>query len=70
MSFSVIPTGRFKKEAKRLSKKFPSLKEELAELSKTLTIQPDVGTPLATTPTKSDLESETKGKGKVVVDAL
>ena len=64
MSFSVIPTGRFKKEAKRLSKKFPSLKEELAELSKTLTIQPDVGTPLGNDTYKIRLAIRSKGKGK------
>lgn len=32
MSFSVIASTRFKKEAKRLSKKYTSLKEELADL--------------------------------------
>lgn len=37
MNFSVIPSDKFKKEAKRLIKKFPSLKEELAGLSTTLT---------------------------------
>lgn len=46
MSFSVIPSGKFKKEAKRLIKKFPSLKEELFELSMLLSEQPDAGTPL------------------------
>ena len=29
MNFKVIPTDKFKKEAKRLIKKFPSLKEDL-----------------------------------------
>ena len=46
MNFSVIPSDRFKKEAKRLVKKFPSLKQELAELSNTLTNEPETGTPL------------------------
>jgi mRNA-degrading endonuclease YafQ of YafQ-DinJ toxin-antitoxin module len=46
MSFSVIPSERFKKEAKRLIKKFPSLKQELAELSHTLTNEPETGTNL------------------------
>jgi len=32
MGFDIIPTDIFKKEVKRLSKKFPSLKEELREL--------------------------------------
>ncbi len=36
MSFSVIPSDKFKREAKRLSRKFPSLKQELIELNDTL----------------------------------
>jgi mRNA-degrading endonuclease RelE of RelBE toxin-antitoxin system len=64
MSFSIIPTGRFKKEAKRLSKKFPSLKSELAELNETLTNQPDIGTPLGNNSYKVRLAIRSKGKGK------
>ncbi|MDB5190829.1 MAG: hypothetical protein JWQ96_392 [Segetibacter sp.] len=44
MNFSVIPSDRFKKEAKRLIKKFPSLKQELAVLSNILTNEPETGT--------------------------
>jgi hypothetical protein len=44
MSFSVIPTDKFKKEAKRLSKKYASLKEDLAELNYTLSNTPETGT--------------------------
>ncbi len=32
MNFSVIPSDKFKREVKRLIKKFPSLKKELARL--------------------------------------
>lgn len=46
MSFSVIPSDNFKKKAKRLSKKYPSLKEELAELNNTLANKPETGTSL------------------------
>ena len=46
MSFSVIPSDKFKREAKRLVKKFPSLKEELAHLAITLSKDPETGTPL------------------------
>jgi len=46
MIFSVIPIGRFKKEAKRLIKKYPSLKIELSELSDALATNPETGTPL------------------------
>ena len=45
MRFSVIPSDNFKREAKRLIKKFPSLKEELAELDSILETAPDTGTP-------------------------
>ena len=45
MSFSIIPSDKFKKEAKRLIKKFPSIKNELTELSITLTNEPETGTP-------------------------
>jgi hypothetical protein len=37
MVYSVIPTEKFKKEAKRLIKKYPSLKDELDELETILT---------------------------------
>ena len=33
MSYNIIPIEKFKKEAKRLIKKYPSLKNELIELS-------------------------------------
>lgn len=68
MSFSIIPTGRFKKEAKRLSKKFPSLRMELAELNEKLTNQPDIGTPLGNNSYKIRLAIKSKGKGKSGVD--
>lgn len=40
MNFIVIPTDRFKKEAKRLVKKYPSLKDELSELNELLEENP------------------------------
>jgi hypothetical protein len=46
MSYKVIPSDKFKKEAKRLIKKFPSLKQELLELGEVLSNEPDNGTPL------------------------
>jgi mRNA-degrading endonuclease RelE of RelBE toxin-antitoxin system len=33
MSYKVIPTEKFRKEAKHLIKKYPSLKDELLDLS-------------------------------------
>jgi mRNA-degrading endonuclease RelE of RelBE toxin-antitoxin system len=64
MDFSVIPSDRFKKEAKRLIKKFPSLKQELADLNNTLTSEPETGTPLGNDAYKIRLSIKSKGKGK------
>ncbi len=64
MNFSVIPSDKFKKEAKRLIKKFPSLKQELADLSTTLTNEPETGTPLGNNTYKIRLAIKSKGKGK------
>ena len=46
MSYSIELTDNFKKEAKRLTKKYPSLKTELAELFTELEENPTTGTPL------------------------
>lgn len=46
MNFNVIPSDKFKREAKRLIKKFPSLKQELANLNSLLEKEPETGTPL------------------------
>ena len=64
MSYSVIPIDRFKKEAKRLAKKYPSLKDDLLELSKTLSRNPQAGTPLGNNTYKVRVAIRSKGKGK------
>lgn len=64
MNFSVIPSNRFKKEAKRLIRKFPSLRQELSDLSDTLTVEPELGTPLGNDTFKIRLAIKSKGKGK------
>ena len=46
MNFKVILSDKFKHEVKRLIKKFPSFKQELAILNTTLTKEPETGTPL------------------------
>lgn len=46
MSYSIELTDNFKKEAKKLAKKYPSLKTELVELFGILTDNPTLGTPL------------------------
>ena len=64
MNFSVIPSDKFKKEAKRLIKKFPSLRQELTDLSITLAKEPETGTPLGGDTYKIRLAIKSKGKGK------
>ena len=46
MSYSIIPIPKFKKEAKRIVKKYPSLKNELTEIGSLLLSNPILGTPL------------------------
>src|SRR5215210_1080521 len=64
MNFSVIPSEKFKREAKRLIKKFPSLKKELVDLSTTLEKEPETGTALANGTYKIRLAVKSKSKGK------
>jgi mRNA-degrading endonuclease RelE of RelBE toxin-antitoxin system len=64
MNYSVIPIEKFKKEAKRLIKKYPSLKEELIHLSTELSINPKTGISLGNDTYKIRLAIKSKGKGK------
>jgi mRNA-degrading endonuclease RelE of RelBE toxin-antitoxin system len=43
MSYNVLIIPLFEKQAKRLAKKYPSLKKELAELFENLASYPDQG---------------------------
>jgi mRNA-degrading endonuclease RelE of RelBE toxin-antitoxin system len=64
MGFDVIPTEVFKKEAKRLIKKFPSLKVELSEIENLLTENPKSGDDLGHNTFKIRIGIKSKGKGK------
>ncbi|MBS1760073.1 MAG: type II toxin-antitoxin system RelE/ParE family toxin [Bacteroidetes bacterium] len=64
MSYSIELSANFKKEAKRLSKKYPSLKTELAELFAVLEENPTTGTPLGNDIYKIRLAIASKNKGK------
>jgi mRNA-degrading endonuclease RelE of RelBE toxin-antitoxin system len=64
MSYNVIPIDKFKKEAKRLVKKYPSLKTELSELNNILSENPTAGTSLGNNTYKIRLAIKSKGKGK------
>ena len=46
MSYSIVLTDHFKREAKKLTKKYRSLKAELEALGDELAENPTTGTPL------------------------
>jgi mRNA-degrading endonuclease RelE of RelBE toxin-antitoxin system len=64
MSYSIIPTHRFERELKRLSKKFSSLKNEFAGLIADITANPEIGTFIGNNCYKIRLAIGSKGKGK------
>lgn len=64
MNIEIRISPKFKKEAKRLLKKYPSLKNELKELVEVLKEKPDLGTPLGKNCFKIRLAVKSKNKGK------
>lgn len=64
MSYEVKSITIFERQAKRLIKKYPSLKNELLALIQELKEQPDQGTPLGSDCFKIRLAVKSKGKGK------
>lgn len=64
MSYKVEITSYFKKQAKRLLKKYPSLKRELNELIITLESHPDHGTAIGNHCYKIRIPIASKNKGK------
>ena len=70
MSYSIIPTDKFRKEAKRLAKKYPSLKADLTELNEQLIQNPKAGTALGNDTYKIRLAIKAKVKGRVAVQEL
>jgi hypothetical protein len=64
MSYSVETIPQFDKQLKRLSKKYPSLKREVAELSLSLSKTPDQGKSLGNNFYKVRLAISSKGQGK------
>lgn len=64
MSYSVITIAPFDKQLKRLVKKYPSLKKEIAELGDELAEHPDSGVPIGDNCYKIRLAIASKGKGK------
>ena len=64
MSYNVIPVDKFKKEAKRLIKKYPSLKNDLSKLNALLMLNPTAGTSLGNNAYKIRISIKSKGTGK------
>tara|TARA_B110000037_G_C16778453_1_gene366318 strand:- start:247 stop:570 length:324 start_codon:yes stop_codon:yes gene_type:complete len=64
MSYKIELSDNFKKEAKRLVKKYRSLKTEIANLITELETNPTKGTPLGNDIYKIRLAVTSKGKGK------
>ena len=64
MSFSVKTISVFDRQAKRLAKKFPSLKKQLQALIGELKEDPAKGTPIGHDCQKVRLAIASKGKGK------
>ena len=64
MSYKVAAIEHFRKEAKRLIRKYPSLKAEIAGLGEELSNDPKLGTPLGSGYYKIRLSIASKGKGK------
>lgn len=64
MSYSVKCTTVFERQAKRLTKKYPSLKKEMHELVNVLKEEPGKGTAIGHNCYKIRLAIASKGKGK------
>ena len=64
MSYSISSIPLFDKQAKRLAKKYPSLKKDLTELLDSLANNPEQGKALGNSFYKVRLAIASKGKGK------
>lgn len=64
MSYQVESIENFEKEAKRLKKKYPSLKDEIFDLIEDLDENPFLGTAMRNGFYKIRLKIKSKGKGK------
>lgn len=64
MSYNIVAVPTFKKELKKLAKKYHSKKSDLATLFETLEINPEQGTSLGNNCYKIRLSITSKNKGK------
>lgn len=64
MSYEIVAIPNFRKELKKLAKKYPSLKEEFAVLLDSLEVNPLQGVSLGNNCYKIRMAIASKGKGK------
>ena len=64
MSYNIAAIPNFKRELKKLAKKFPSLKDDFAKLLESLQEDPEQGTALGNNCYKIRMAITSKGKGK------
>lgn len=64
MNYNISSIPLFDRQAKRLAKKYPSLKNDLTELLKNLANKPEQGTALGNNFYKVRVAIASKGKGK------
>lgn len=64
MKTEIVITNNFSKEAKKLLKKYKSLKSEFRKLNEELLANPKLGTPIGENSYKIRLAVKSKGKGK------
>ena len=64
MNCKIIVVENFRREAKRLTKKYASLKDELTQLGEELLRNPKSGTPLGKNIYEIRLAVKSKGRGK------
>ena len=64
MSFDILYSNNFRRSAKKLAKKYPSLRDNLALLGNQLAQNPEMGTPLGKNLFKVRMSVTSKGRGK------
>jgi len=64
MSYDIQYSDTFKRSAKALAKKYPSLKQDLANFVIELAEKPDMGTPIGNNMFKVRMSISSKGRGK------
>ena len=64
MSYDIRYSDTFKRGAKSLAKKYPSLKQDLSDFMKQLAEKPDMGDPLGNNMYKVRMAITSKGRGK------